>query len=41
VVAGVVTLCLLAMGAFYIQHQEDSILVQNESTMLKLTESVG
>jgi methyl-accepting chemotaxis protein len=41
VVAGVVTLCLFAMGAFYIQHQEDSILAQNESTMMKLTESVG
>jgi diguanylate cyclase (GGDEF)-like protein/PAS domain S-box-containing protein len=40
VVGIIVTLSLLAMGVFYINQQEQSILAQNERTMTKLTESV-
>lgn len=32
---------LVALAAFYIQHQEDAVLAQNERTMSKLTESVS
>ncbi|MDX1593057.1 MAG: diguanylate cyclase [Gammaproteobacteria bacterium] len=40
VVGLIVTLSLLALGMFYVQQQEESILAQNERTMTKLTESV-
>ena len=36
-----VSVCLIALAAFYIQHQEDAVLAQNERTMGKLTESVS
>ena len=40
VVGATVTVGLVAIGAFYTQHQEENILAQNERTMLKVTESV-
>ncbi|HEY5762845.1 MAG TPA: diguanylate cyclase [Rhodocyclaceae bacterium] len=36
-----VSVGLIALAAFYIQHQEDAVLAQNERTMAKLTESVS
>ena len=40
VVGIAVSLGLIAVGFFYTRHQENAVLVQNERTMLKLSESV-